>query len=109
MLEDKNRVVIVRQGDVARPGIEGDMVPESIFIRDNYRASAKLRDKVAERLPHPDHPFGYGPERYFWAFLVASSLYPSVPSTPHEHNNQQELFPRSLCQTPEVTTVTYYN
>jgi cation diffusion facilitator family transporter len=29
----------------------------------------------ARRRPTPDHPFGYGRERYFWAFVVALMLF----------------------------------
>lgn len=29
----------------------------------------------ARRAPTPDHPFGYGRERYFWAFVVAVVLF----------------------------------
>lgn len=30
---------------------------------------------AAEREPSPEHPFGYGRERYFWAFVVALILF----------------------------------
>ncbi len=30
---------------------------------------------AAEKEPTPDHPFGYGRERYFWAFVVALILF----------------------------------
>src|SRR2546421_11534571 len=29
----------------------------------------------ARRRPTPEHPFGYGRERYFWAFVVAGILF----------------------------------
>ena len=29
----------------------------------------------ASRPPTPEHPFGYGRERYFWAFIVAVVLF----------------------------------
>src|SRR2546421_12854947 len=29
----------------------------------------------ARRRPTPEHPFGYGRERYFWAFVVAVILF----------------------------------
>jgi cation diffusion facilitator family transporter len=29
----------------------------------------------ARRAPNPEHPFGYGAERYFWAFVVSSVLF----------------------------------
>src|SRR5262245_50229929 len=34
-----------------------------------------LGGKRAERKPDAEHPFGYGPERYFWAFVVALVLF----------------------------------
>jgi cation diffusion facilitator family transporter len=34
-----------------------------------------LGGKRAEKLPDPKHPFGYGRERYFWAFVVALVLF----------------------------------
>jgi len=29
----------------------------------------------ARRAPSPEHPFGYGRERYFWAFVVSIVLF----------------------------------
>lgn len=29
----------------------------------------------SKRKPSPEHPFGYGPERYFWSFIVALVLF----------------------------------
>ena len=29
----------------------------------------------AHRAPTPEHPFGFGRERYFWAFVVALVLF----------------------------------
>ncbi len=34
-----------------------------------------LGDARARRKPTPSHPFGYGRERYFWAFIVAVVLF----------------------------------
>ena len=31
--------------------------------------------KRSHRAPTPEHPFGYGPERYFWSFIVALVLF----------------------------------
>ncbi len=34
-----------------------------------------LGGRLARRAPTPEHPFGYGRERYFWAFIVALVLF----------------------------------
>ncbi len=34
-----------------------------------------LGGNKAKRAPTPDHPFGYGRERYFWAFVVAVIIF----------------------------------
>lgn len=34
-----------------------------------------LGGRQAARLPTPEHPFGYGRDRYFWAFVVAMVLF----------------------------------
>ncbi len=34
-----------------------------------------LGGRLARRAPTPEHPFGYGRERYFWAFVVALVLF----------------------------------
>src|SRR5437588_12509270 len=34
-----------------------------------------LGSRRARRPPTPDHPFGYGRERYFWSFVVALVLF----------------------------------
>jgi cation diffusion facilitator family transporter len=34
-----------------------------------------LGGKRAQKAPTPEHPFGYGAERYFWAFVVALVLF----------------------------------
>ena len=34
-----------------------------------------LGGRRARRMPTPEHPFGYGHERYFWAFVVALMLF----------------------------------
>jgi cation diffusion facilitator family transporter len=34
-----------------------------------------LGGRRARREPTPEHPFGFGPERYFWAFVVALVLF----------------------------------
>ena len=34
-----------------------------------------LGGRRAQRRPTPEHPFGYGRERYFWAFVVALMLF----------------------------------
>jgi cation diffusion facilitator family transporter len=34
-----------------------------------------LGGRRAQRAPDPEHPFGYGRERYFWAFVVALVLF----------------------------------
>ncbi len=39
------------------------------------QALLALGGRRARKEPTPDHPFGYGRERYFWAFLVAVVLF----------------------------------
>ncbi len=34
-----------------------------------------LGDKLAKRKETPEHPFGFGRERYFWAFIVAMIIF----------------------------------
>jgi len=34
-----------------------------------------LGSKRSKRKPTPEHPFGFGPERYFWSFVVALVLF----------------------------------
>src|SRR5262249_38617008 len=41
--------------------------PNQIFLLIGMRKSARPPDR--------DHPFGYGPEAYFWAFMVAVSIF----------------------------------
>jgi divalent metal cation (Fe/Co/Zn/Cd) transporter len=30
---------------------------------------------LSQRRPDPEHPFGYGQERFFWSFIVAVGLF----------------------------------
>ena len=53
------------------------MLAESIHsVADTgNQALLFLGGRRGRKLPTPDHPFGYGRERYFWAFLVAVVLF----------------------------------
>lgn len=55
----------------------GSMLAESVHsVADcGNQALLLLGGRRARRLPTPDHPFGYGRERYFWAFVVAIILF----------------------------------
>src|SRR5690349_11981205 len=39
------------------------------------QALLMLGRRGAQRVPDPDHPFGYGKVRYFWAFIVSIVLF----------------------------------
>jgi cation diffusion facilitator family transporter len=63
-----------------------------IFLLVGMRKSARPPDR--------DHPFGYGPETYFWAFMVALcifsvgggfSVHEGVEKILHRHDPSQEL------------------
>jgi cation diffusion facilitator family transporter len=53
------------------------MLAESIhsLADTGNQALLLLGARRAERSPDADHPFGYGPARYFWAFVVALVLF----------------------------------
>jgi cation diffusion facilitator family transporter len=55
----------------------GAMLAESIHsVADSgNQALLLLGGQRAKRAPTPSHPFGYGRERYFWAFVVALVLF----------------------------------
>jgi len=55
----------------------GSMLAESIHsVADSgNQALLLLGGRRARREPTPEHPFGYGRERYFWAFVVALILF----------------------------------
>jgi cation diffusion facilitator family transporter len=55
----------------------------------------------ARRAPTPEHPFGYGSERYFWAFVVSMvlftlgslfALYEGVTKLQHPHSLESPLW-----------------
>jgi cation diffusion facilitator family transporter len=53
------------------------MLAESIhsLADTGNQALLFLGGRSARRAPDPEHPFGYGHERYFWAFVVALVLF----------------------------------
>jgi Co/Zn/Cd efflux system component len=53
------------------------MLAESIHsVADSgNQALLALGGRSGRRAPTPEHPFGFGRERYFWAFLVAVVLF----------------------------------
>ena len=55
----------------------GSMLAESVHsVADSgNQALLLLGGRRARRAPTEDHPFGYGRERYFWAFVVALILF----------------------------------
>jgi cation diffusion facilitator family transporter len=55
----------------------GSMLAESVHsVADSgNQALLLLGGRRARRAPTPEHPFGYGRERYFWAFVVAIILF----------------------------------
>jgi cation diffusion facilitator family transporter len=55
----------------------GSMLAESVHsVADSgNQALLLLGGKKAQRAPTDEHPFGYGRERYFWAFVVAIILF----------------------------------
>jgi cation diffusion facilitator family transporter len=55
----------------------GSMLAESVHsVADSgNQALLLLGGRRAKRAPTEDHPFGYGRERYFWAFVVALILF----------------------------------
>ena len=55
----------------------GSMLAESVHsVADSgNQGLLLLGGKKAQRAPTAEHPFGYGRERYFWAFVVAIILF----------------------------------
>jgi cation diffusion facilitator family transporter len=55
----------------------GSMLAESVHsVADSgNQALLLLGGRKAQKAPTADHPFGYGRERYFWAFVVAIILF----------------------------------
>jgi cation diffusion facilitator family transporter len=55
----------------------GSMLAESVhsLADSGNQALLLLGGKKAQRAPSAEHPFGYGRERYFWAFVVAIILF----------------------------------
>jgi len=55
----------------------GSMLAESVHsVADSgNQALLLLGGRRAQLKPTPEHPFGYGRERYFWAFVVAIILF----------------------------------
>ncbi|HEY5664236.1 MAG TPA: cation diffusion facilitator family transporter [Ilumatobacter sp.] len=53
------------------------MLAESVhsFADTGNQGLLMLGGSRAKRVPSPEHPFGYGRERYFWAFSVALVLF----------------------------------
>lgn len=52
-----------------------------------------LGGRRARRPPTPEHPFGYGRERYFWSFVVAVVLFTRGPSSPSSRGRRSCAIP----------------
>ena len=72
-----------------------------------------LGGKRAERKPDAEHPFGYGRERYFWAFVVALvlfsmgglfALYEGISKLRHPHEVENLPSPSSSCSSPSSSS-----
>jgi cation diffusion facilitator family transporter len=80
----------------------------SAMLAEAFHSSADTANQIfllvgmrkSARPPDRDHPFGYGPETYFWSFLVALcifvvggafSVYEGIHKILHRHDTTQEL------------------
>jgi cation diffusion facilitator family transporter len=72
-----NAGIAVAKGIAAAVTGSGAMLAETIHsVADSgNQALLLLGAKRAKRPPDARHPFGYGSERYFWAFIVALVLF----------------------------------
>ncbi len=72
-----NIIVAVVKGVAAFFTGSGAMLAETIhsMADSGNQALLLLGNKRAQRPPDSKHPFGYGSERYFWAFIVALMLF----------------------------------
>jgi cation diffusion facilitator family transporter len=72
-----NAGIAIAKGIAAAVTGSGAMLAETIHsVADSgNQALLLLGAKRAKRPPDAQHPFGYGSERYFWAFIVAMVLF----------------------------------
>jgi cation diffusion facilitator family transporter len=79
------------------------MLAESVhsFADTGNQALLLFGGKSARRAPSREHPFGYGRERYFWAFVVAVvlftlgsvfALYEGIDKLRHPHELESPLW-----------------
>ena len=75
----------------------GSMLAESVHsVADSgNQALLLLGGRRAQRAPTAEHPFGYGRERYFWSFVVASSCSAWAACSPPTRASRRSATPTS--------------
>ena len=84
----------------------------SLADTGNQAAAAARRQAGRARPPTREHPFGYGRERYFWAFVVALvlfsmgglfALYEGIEKLRHPHEVENLRSPSASCCSPSCS------